>query len=58
MLIKNCQLFDSESKTNTDIRIDNGKIVEIGSAGKELKALNDETVFDAAGLWLLPGFID
>lgn len=66
MLIKNCQLFDSvstsasETKTarHSDIRIDNGKIVEIGSAGEELKAKNNETVFDATGLWLLPGFID
>ncbi len=62
MLIKNCQLIDTESngesKSKIDIRIDSGKIVEISSAGKELKPQSDETVFDADGLWLLPGFID
>lgn len=70
MLIKNCQLWDSDSKSNagnktdsslgirSDIRIENGKIVEISTKEKELTAQKSETIFDADGLWLLPGFID
>ncbi|CAN5486540.1 dihydroorotase [soil metagenome] len=59
MLIKNCQLIDSvKPKVKTDLRIDNGKIVEISTDGKELAADKSETVFDADGLWLLPGFVD
>ena len=59
MLIKNCQLIDSvKTKTKTDLRIDNGKIVEISAKGKELAAHKAETIFDADGLWVLPGFID
>lgn len=38
-----------------DVRIENGTISEIGS---DLSPREDETTFDASGLWVMPGLID
>ncbi len=38
-----------------DIRLADGVITEIG---KNLGSATDETVFDASGLWIAPGFVD
>jgi dihydroorotase len=38
-----------------DLRLEDGVIVEVGA---NLAARADETIFDASGLWILPGFVD
>ncbi|MBS1989224.1 MAG: dihydroorotase [Cyanobacteria bacterium SZAS LIN-3] len=59
MLIQNCVLVDpsvnSSVETKQDVRIDNGMIVDIGTA---IPTHDSETVFDADGLLLMPGLID
>jgi dihydroorotase len=67
MLIQNCTIIDPSQKDGSDdthvhrpehkhdLRIDNGMITEIGT---KIDAHGSETVFDADGLWLIPGLID
>lgn len=58
MLIKNGKIFTMGSKgiiENGDIRIENGKIVEVSSG---LNKQNGEEVIDLNGEFVYPGFID
>lgn len=57
MIIKNGTIFDAihEQPYQADLRITDGKIVEIGSG---LTAASDEEVMDAVGLQIYPGFVD
>lgn len=57
MLIKNGTLYTmtEDKPVKLDIQIKNGKISKIA---KNIKALKNEEVIDANGLWVLPGFID
>lgn len=57
LLVKNVTVADPQSKFNTqqcDVRVENGKIKNIG----KLTADKSETVFDAHGSFLTPGFFD
>lgn len=57
LLVKNANIIDSQSKFDkeqSDVRIKDGKITNIGN----LTAEKNETVFDAAGAYLTPGFFD
>jgi dihydroorotase len=57
LLVKNVAIADPQSKFNNqqcDVRIENGKIKNIG----KLTADKNETVFDAQGAFLTPGFFD
>lgn len=57
LLVKNVTIADPQSKFNNqqcDVRVDNGKIKNIG----KLTAEKNETVFDAQGAFLTPGFFD
>jgi len=57
LLVKNVTVADPQSKFNTqqcDVRVENGKIKNIG----KLTADKSETVFDAQGAFLTPGFFD
>lgn len=58
LLIKNGLLVDDAKKHRLDVRVENGKVVDLAEhidAGKDAK---DEEVIDASGLWLTHGFID
>lgn len=55
MLIQNAVLTDAAGTRRADVRITGGKISEIGP---ELAAAADEAVLDAAGLAVLPAFVD
>jgi dihydroorotase len=57
LLVKNVTVADPQSKFNNqqcDIRVENGKIKNIG----KLTADKNETVFEAQGAFLTPGFFD
>jgi dihydroorotase len=57
LLVKNVTIADPQSKFNKqqcDVRVANGKIKNIG----KLTADKNETVFDAQGAFLTPGFFD
>ena len=57
LLVKHVTIADPQSKFNKqqcDVRIANGKIKSIG----KLSAEKDETVFNAEGSFLTPGFFD
>lgn len=54
-LIKNAELVNEGRRRQADLRTRDGRIAEIGG---DLRARGDENVFDASGLWLLPGMID
>jgi len=54
-LIINAKLVNEGQITQTDIRITDGRIAQLGS---QLSARARENVIDAAGRWLLPGMID
>ncbi len=56
LLIKNGYIVDVDNKKTTvqDVAISNGKIVQIGT----ISAFDADTVIDATGLYVLPGFID
>lgn len=54
-LIKNAELINEGRRFQADLRIRRGRIDAIGG---DLDARAGERVFDAAGLWLLPGMID
>jgi len=54
LIIKNCQLYNRSSDSLTDITIENGRIVSVGTtAGKTFGEM-----IDAGGKILAPGFID
>src|SRR5690348_14748270 len=53
-LIKNAELVNEGRRFQADLRIRDQRIAEIGG---DLGARADEKVFDASGLWLLPGMI-
>lgn len=54
-LITNAELVNADRRFHADLRIHGDRIEAIGSG---LAARAGEQVFDAAGLWLLPGMID
>jgi dihydroorotase len=54
-LIRNAELVNEGRRFHADLRICGERIEEIGAG---LANRSDEQVFDAAGLWLLPGMID
>jgi dihydroorotase len=54
-LIANAELVNEGRRRRADLRVRGGRIAEIG---ENLVATAGEQVFDAAGLWLLPGMID
>jgi dihydroorotase len=54
-LIKHAELVNEGRRFQADLRIRGQRIAEIGVA---LTAHAGEQVFDASGLWLLPGMID
>ena len=53
MILKNAIIADKDFKlVKADIRIQNGKISEIG------ESLSDDSVTDFTGNYILPGFVD
>lgn len=54
-LIRGAELVNEGSRRVADVRLRDGRIETIADS---LDARADETVVDAAGLWLLPGMID
>ena len=54
-LIKNAELVNEGRRFHADLRIRGDRIEQIGG---DLAAHPGEQVFDASGLWLLPGMID
>ena len=54
-LIKHAELVNEDRRFQADLRIRGQRIEQIGDG---LIARADEQVFDASGLWLLPGMID
>ena len=54
-LIKHAELVNEGRRFHADLRIRGQRIAEIGG---DLTARADEQLFDASGLWLLPGIID
>lgn len=54
-LIRNAELVNEGRRFHADLRIRGQRIEAIGSG---LASRAGESVFDAAGLWLLPGMID
>ena len=54
-LIKNAELVNEGRRRQADLRIRDGRIERIDAG---LRARDGERVFDASGLWLLPGMID
>ncbi|HEX7324813.1 MAG TPA: dihydroorotase [Rhodanobacteraceae bacterium] len=54
-LIRDAELINEGCRSRTDVRVRGQRIEQIGAG---LSARPDETVFDAGGLWLLPGMID
>jgi len=56
ILVRNGIVVGPESVSlGHDVRVENGKIVEVAP---ELQPRSGETVIDAAGAWVTPGFID
>ena len=54
-LITNARMVNEGRTFDGDLRIENGRIAQIGSG---LAPRDGEQVVDAAGRWLLPGMID
>jgi dihydroorotase len=54
-LIRNAELVNEGRRSQADLRIHGQRIEQIGEG---LTAYAGEQVFDASGLWLLPGMID
>ena len=52
MVIKNAIICDSHKEIKQDVKIENGKIIEIGNN------LSDNKIIDANGLYLMPSMID
>ena len=57
ILIQDANIYDGDGNefSETDVLIQNGKIVAIG---RDLPATNEFKVIDAAGKWVTPGIID
>jgi hypothetical protein len=55
LLVRRGRLVTAERQWDADIRVREGKIVEIA---RNLRTRDDERVIDAAGLQVLPGGID
>lgn len=60
MIVINANIITAANQNydNGYIRVKNGKITEIGEMSGKLKLMEDETVYDAKGMLVLPGFID
>ncbi len=58
LLVKNGRVLDPDSRTDRelDIRVAEGRVVEIGAPGSV--SPGDGKVIDATTLWVLPGLID
>lgn len=54
MLVKNGTAFIGDRFARADVRVENGKIAQIG----DLQPREGEDVRSAAGLYVLPGFVD
>jgi len=54
-LVKNAELVNEGRRFHADLRVHGQRIAEIGG---DLAAHANEQLFDASGLWLLPGMID
>ena len=54
MLVKNGTAFIGGRFARADVRVENGKIAQIG----DLQPREGEDVRSAAGLYVLPGFVD
>ena len=54
MLVKNGNAFVRGAFVRADVRIEDGKITEVG----QLEAKAGEEIRDAEGLYVLPGFVD
>lgn len=54
-LIENAELVNEGRRRRMNLRVQGERIAEIG---ENLRPRTGEQVFDAAGLWLLPGMID
>jgi dihydroorotase len=54
-LIKNAELVNEGRRFHADLRVRAGRIEAIGG---DLDARDGERIYDAAGLWLLPGMLD
>ena len=54
MLVKNGLAFVDGAFIRADVRLEGGRIAEVG----ELEPRDGETIRDAAGLYVLPGFVD
>ena len=54
MLVKNGLAFVDGAFVRADVRLEGGRIAEVG----ELEPRDGETIRDAAGLYVLPGFVD
>ncbi len=52
MVFSNIVVCDESGERKVDVRVENGKIAEVGNG------LNDETVIDGEGNYLVPGLID
>ncbi|MDD2829273.1 MAG: amidohydrolase family protein [Sulfuricurvum sp.] len=52
MVITNALICDAHSEIKSDVRIENGVIVEIG------QSLHDDVMIDGSGCYLLPGLVD
>src|SRR5262245_42708374 len=55
LLIRNGEIVTATDRYVADVRCDQGRIVDIGS---RLEAKSGDETIDAAGRYLLPGFID
>lgn len=58
IIIKNAELYNSNSAGKYDIIIDSGKIQKLSKTPVKVTSLSDVTVIDAAGLAVFPGLVD
>ncbi len=60
ILIRQARVFDGTEAPSrvADVRIRDGRIAEISETGIEMPEESEVVVIDAAGKWLMPGFID
>jgi len=54
MILKNGTVVDSDGKRNADVRVEDGRITEVG----DLDGDPDDEVYDADGGYVVPGIID
>ena len=61
LLLKNCRLIpalsDGYNKTYADVKVEDGKIVQVGTCGLDTLEMN-ATVINCKGKTLLPGLFD